>query len=209
MTPAPEPDRSDDAAARTAADAGTAAAPATVPADDGPLRPAQVLLPGRHDARRLLILWWVRKSAYWLSFTGTTAAYLIGRPDEAGVDWTAPDSILAGLWSPWAGIVLAVLIRVLSGFVAMAFAYPVVRRYLRTRSPRTGLTSGIGKMLDLRGLVLAHRRLRWSHHVREAALDRLGPSGLRLGRLDPLLDVANVASFVLMVVVIVTAGVPG
>ena len=51
----------------------------------------------------------------------------------------------------------------------------------------------------------AFRSLRWSHHVRQAALDRLGPTGDRMRPLDQLLDLVNVASWVLAVILVVVA----
>ena len=55
-----------------------------------------------------------------------------------------------------------------------------------------------------RNLAKAYRSLRWTHHVRQMALRRLGPSGDRVSKLDPILDVVNIATFVVMVVVVFT-----
>lgn len=172
-----------------------------VPDLDIPLRPGQALLPGRSDAAQLLTVWYVRKSAYWLSFVGATLAHLTDRTDD--VSWTDPGSVASELWSPLAGLILAVLIRFGTSIVGLAIAYRVVRVYRSTLPPQTGFASWISRLLDGRGLTLAVRRLRWSHHVRQEALARLGASGERVRKLDPILDVANIVSFVVMILVVV------
>lgn len=176
-----------------------------VPVSGLHVRPEQALRPGRADARRLLIVWYVRKSFYWLLFTGVSAAYLTRRTDEIGVDWGDPDAVWAELLSPLAGLVLAVVVRLGSNMVALALAYPLTRDYGAHLEPRTGLGSGIGVWLDRRNLAKAYRSLRWTHHVRQEALRRLGPSGDRVSKLDPILDVVNIATFVVMVVVVFTS----
>ncbi|MGA7757364.1 MAG: hypothetical protein WCA57_05925 [Ilumatobacteraceae bacterium] len=111
----------------------------------------------------------------------------------------------AELLSPLAGLVLAVVVRLGSNMVALALAYPLTRDYGAHLEPRTGLGSGIGVWLDRRNLAKAYRSLRWTHHVRQEALRRLGPSGDRVSKLDPILDVVNIATFVVMVVVVFTS----
>lgn len=177
------------------------AADATI-GDQPRVRPEQALRPGRGDAARLLATWYVRKSFYWLLFTGITAAYLTDRTDEIDVDWSDSGAVLAELLSPLAGLVLAVVVRFASSLVALVLAYPLARDYELPLEPRTGVGSAIGRWLDRRNLAKAFRSLRWTHHVRQEALRRLGSTGERVGRLDPILDLVNITSFVVMVVAV-------
>lgn len=176
-------------------------APTSIADADGPPHPGQALFPGRSDAKRLLIAWYIRKSAYWLTFTGTTAAYLTDRTDEVDIDWGDAGSVVSELWSPLAGLVLAVVIRIGTGVAGLVLAYPVVRRYRSALDLHTGVRSWIGRLLDARQLTLAFRRWRWSHHVRQEALARLGTTGDRIGKLDLIIDIANVTSFIVLLAV--------
>lgn len=178
-------------------------------ADEGPpeiderLLPANLLRDGVRDARRLLIVWYVRKSAYWLAFVGSTVAHVQNRTDEATVDWTDPQGIWAELWSPLVAVVLAVAVRLSTGLAGLVLAYPLVLEYERPLEPRAGVTKWISTVLDRRNLATGLRKLRFSHHVRQTALTRLGESGKRLGRLDPIIDIVNIVSFVVLAIVVI------
>jgi hypothetical protein len=148
-------------------------------------------------------VWYVRKSVYWLLFTGVTIAYLTQRSDEIEVDWGDPDAVLAELLSPLAGIVLAVLIRIVTAWLALALCYPLLRVHEELIEPRSGFGSGIGAWLDRRNIAKAYRSLRWTHHVRLLAHRRLGPTWRWVRRLDPIIDAMNITSFVVMVVALV------
>jgi hypothetical protein len=43
------------------------------------------------------------------------------------------------------------------------------------------------------------RSLRWTHHVRQVALQRLEPSGRWVSRVDPVMDLANITLWVVAV----------
>lgn len=166
------------------------------------IHPAEALRAGRSDATRLLASWYVRKSFYWLLFTGLTAAYLTDRTEEIDVDWSDAGSVLTELLSPLAGLVLAVVARIGANLAALASAYRLARDYEAPLERRTGLGSGIGRWLDRRNLAKAFRALRWTHHVRQEALRRLGATGERVGRLDPILDVVNIGSFLILMLTV-------
>ncbi len=51
-----------------------------------------------------------------------------------------------------------------------------------------------------------YRALRWTHHVRQLALARLGDTGRKLARLDPIMDITNITLWVVAVVALVAAG---
>jgi hypothetical protein len=69
--------------------------------------------------------------------------------------------------------------------------------------PRRYRGATIGIVFDLWHTARAYRALRWTHEVRQLAIARLGTTGRRLGRLDPILDVVNITLLVLIPVVLV------
>ena len=89
--------------------------------------------------------------------------------------------------------------------MALWLAYPLARSYEVGLSARTGFGSGIGKWLDRLQLARAFRALRWTHHVRQVALQRLGPSRRWVSRVDPVMDIANISLWVIAVVGLVVS----
>jgi hypothetical protein len=164
------------------------------------IRPQQAIRPGRNDARNLLAVWFVRKSFYGLVAIGLLGAVISRRAvGDIGVDITSWESLSAEFASPMAGLVLGLLARLGSGFVALWLAYPLVRSYEVGLPERTGLGSGIGTWLDRLQLTRGFRSLRWTHHVRQVALQRLGPSRRWVLRVDPIMDLANITLWVVAV----------
>jgi hypothetical protein len=168
------------------------------------IRPEQALRPGRSDARNLLIVWYVRKSFYTWLFLGFIGAMTTSGTTEVAIDWTDPNKLLRELLSPLAGMILAVVVRFGSNWAALALAYPLARKHDAPLEPRTGFMSGIGRWFDRLHVAKAYRSLRWTHHVRQEALRRFGPSGQRVSKLDPIMDNINISMAVLFVVSMVT-----
>lgn len=160
------------------------------------VRPEHAVRPGRADARNLLIVWFVRKSFYGLIALGLLGAVISRRVDDFGVDVTSFDSLTSGIASPMVGLSLGLLARFGSGLTGLWLAYPLVRAYEVGLSPRTGFGSEIGQWLDRLQLARAFRSLRWTHHVRQVALGRLGPSRAWVSRVDPVMDVTNISLWV-------------
>jgi hypothetical protein len=164
------------------------------------IQPAAALMPGRADSFRLMMVWFVRKSFYWLFFVGyslgTWMAYVNHEGNEVDVDWTSPDSVKEGLLSPWSALILALIVRFAASWIALGLAMPLALAHEPNLAPRDNLGSSIGRFFDRLHVARAFRSLRWTHHVRQVALKRLGATGRRLGRLDPILDVVNIASAV-------------
>jgi len=171
------------------------------------LQPAAALLPGASDARRLMVAWFIRKSFYWLFFlgwgVGSLVAFWSRGSVEPELDLTSPDSIREGLWSPWVALLLALITRFVNNWVALGLAFPLAIAHEPGLSERANFGSGIGKFFDRLHVARAFRALRWTHHVRQIALCRLGPTGRRLGKLDPILDVVNVASAIIAATLII------
>jgi hypothetical protein len=160
------------------------------------VRPEHAVRPGRTDARNLLIVWFVRKSFYGLIALGLLGAVISRRVDDLGVDVTSWDSLTSELASPMVGLALGLLARFGSGVIGLWLAFPLVRAYEVGLSPRTGFGSAIGQWLDRLQLARAFRSLRWTHHVRQVALGRLGPSRAWVSRVDPVMDIANISLWV-------------
>jgi hypothetical protein len=168
------------------------------------IRPELALQPGTSDPRNLLIVWYLRKSVY-----GLVALGLIGGTvtrTNLDVNWKSAIELESQLSSPLAPIVIGLMLRVVSGFVALLLALPLASAYEVGLSPRTNLGSGIGRVLDRLNIARGYRALRWTHHVRQVALARLGDTGRRLARLDPIMDITNIALWVAAVIAIVAAG---
>lgn len=72
-------------------------------------------------------------------------------------------------------------------------------------APRTSFGSSIGLFLDRLHVERAYRSLRWTHHVRRVALGQLGPTGDRLGKVDPILDIVNITAMVVAVTALTIA----
>lgn len=175
------------------------------------IQPAAALIPGTADSRRLMAAWFIRKSFYWLFFLGyslgTVVAVLNHDDNQLDVDWTSPSSVREAVLSPWSALLLAFFVRFVNNWVALALAMPLAIAHEPNLSPRENFGSGIGKFFDRLHVARAYRSLRWTHHVRQVALGRLGERGRRLGKLDPVLDIVNIASGVasFLVIAIVVA----
>ena len=162
--------------------------------------PIACLGPERNDARRLLIVWFVKKSFYWMFFGGSAFASVVHAVERADNDLqirlTSPDSVTSGLLSAAAFVVLALIIRLSIGWVALALAYPLARSHDAALEPRTGRTRHWATFSDRYKVAKAFRLLRWTHHVRQVALDRVAPGPSWWRRVDPILDVLNVLAVV-------------
>jgi hypothetical protein len=171
--------------------------------------PEVAVMPGTADAKRLLGIWFVRKSFYWIFFLGFTygsvAALVRHETADVDVDWMSPNSVGESLLSPWAGLIFALILRFVVGWIALALTYPFAMAHDVDLEPRTNFGSGVGRFFDRLHIARAYRSLRWTHHVRQVALGRLGPSGPKVARLDPFLDLVNIASGVLSLPIITIA----
>lgn len=156
--------------------------------------------PGRSDSRRLLGAWFVKKSFYWMFFGGAAFASVIHFVERVEndfrVNYRSPESVEHGLLSAWVFVVAAVLIRVAIAWVALALAYPLARAREVHLEPRTGWNRHYATFSDRYKVAKAFRALRWTHHVRQVALDRVSPGPSWWRRLDPILDIVNVLGVV-------------
>jgi hypothetical protein len=156
------------------------------------LVPRAAIDPGRADATRLLVLWFLRRGAVILVWAGVGVAVLV-RPQQAvDAGLGSPGEVWDNLLSPSAGIVAGILLRVLVNGVALLAAWPLARSYERRLPPRTYVGAAVGIVFDRFRVMRGLRALRWTHDVRQLALAALERPWLR--RLDPVLDVVGVVA---------------
>lgn len=164
--------------------------------DDRPsgfgIEPRDAVLPGRWDARLILACWYARKSKFWVFGLGLLVAVLAFEVREVDATATTPGDVLDELQSPLAGIAIALLLHFGSSLVALFAAIPIARRYDAGLEPRAGFGRRLGTALDRFKVMRAYRSLRWTHHVRQVAIERLDPERKRLPPIDTALDVANI-----------------
>ncbi len=155
---------------------------------------------GVEDSRRLLVVWFVKKSFWWMFFGGAAMAsvvHFVERvEDEFQVNYRSPESVEHGLLSAWVFVVLAVLLRIAIGWIAIALAYPLARAHEIGLAPRTGFNRHYATLSDRYKVARALRALRWTHNVRQVALARVSPGPGWWRRLDPIIDVVNLVGVV-------------
>lgn len=156
----------------------------------------RLLEPGRRDARNLLIVWYVRRSFYPLLFLGFIGAFVTG--GDTNVEWSDPNEVARDLFSPLAGLILAVVVRIGANLASLALAFPLAKRRDASLEPRTGVNKRLSRWLDLRQASRGYRALRWTHHVRQEALRRVAPGSELKWKLDQIFDVATIALLVAM-----------
>jgi hypothetical protein len=184
--------------------------PAARPNDAGPVDPEQVLLPGRNDATRLTWLWLARRACTGLLFFGVVVGILIaGAENDSAyleVDTSSADSVLKGILTSFGLVFLSIVLRLLTGWVALALAYPVAREHQGQPAPDSGHLRRMSRYADRYAITRAFRELRWTEGVRTAARRRLGDAAPRYERLDRAIGLANVVAGVLCIPAFLTFG---
>jgi hypothetical protein len=163
--------------------------------------PARLLKPGNADPLVLQILWCVRKAFYPMLWVGLLMVLRSGRKlvDVSELD-TMPE-IVEALFTPFAGVAVAVLIRVLVGFLGVIGAYPFSRTDFATE---IAYRNRLRQWQDRYQQTVAFADLRWTWAVREVAIERLGDTGRVLSWCDPILRWLNYLTLALLTVVAVS-----
>ena len=165
------------------------------------IAPDDVLQPGTRDARRLLILWSIRRSAVSVFWLGLMVGVLLAPGNNVDVTYETPADAFRELASPAAGIALAILIRLGTSAVGVLLAAPVTQAFDaagRARGPYSG--RDLDRLSDRLNAARGYRSLRFSRYVRDAAVERLGAAGVVYDRID---HGFRIAAYVLPVVTIV------
>lgn len=179
------------------------------------LDPHDVLRDGEADSGALLVLWCARKTFLPLLWIGLTVAVLLTQDvanlgnaieqELEGLD--TPAEFLATLVSPFSGVLIAIVVRLIVGASAFALAYPFTRWNQSSDYPRGGRAgSHIRMWWDRVYMTRSFRSLRWSWAVRQEAADRLGRRGAKLELCSSILTWANVILFGTFIAVLAFAG---
>ena len=175
----------------------------------GPLDPEQVLLPGRADATRLTWLWLVRRACTGLLFVGVLVGMVISAaqndPAYLEVDTSSADSVLAGIVTAFGLVFVSIVLRLVTGWIGLAFTYPLAREHQGEPDPR--LRKRMAAFLDRYGIMRAFRELRWTDGVRAAAMRRLGHAAPFYERLDRGIGIANVVAGLALIPAFFTVGI--
>jgi hypothetical protein len=172
-----------------------------VPTRAAPVDPEQILLPGRSDALRLTWLWLARRACTGLLFVGVLVGMVISAaqndPAYLEVDTSSADSVLAGIVTAFGLVFLSIVLRLLTGWIGLALAYPLAREHQGDPQPR--LRKRVSAYVDRYAIVRAFRELRWTDGVRTAARRRLGDAAHFYERLDRTISIGNIVAGLLLV----------
>lgn len=157
------------------------------------ISPSDALRPGRADAAAVLGTWFLRRSSTPLLVGGAAVATTVLGSQEPPDELGSVAEALGLLLSPWAGVALAVLVRVASGWLAWLVALPLTVAAGPEDDEGARVARWWRAQTDRLRLVRAYRALRWTWPVRELAAQRLGSDGRRLRRLDLAMTSLTVA----------------
>jgi hypothetical protein len=173
------------------------------PKASGDIAPDDVLGPGKRDARRLLVLWLIRRSAVPVFWLGLMIGVLVSPGHYVEASFDSPVDAFGQLLSPAAGIALALLLRVGTTTAGFALALPLARGFIGAGGVPAGYSGGgLSRVFDGFGASRGYGALRFTRTVRDAAAARLGQEGARHDRLDRWVTRANLALPALTLLVI-------
>jgi hypothetical protein len=176
---------------------------------DGGAVPDDVMADTRPDAVSVLVVWVVRRMFWPLLLLGLAYAWLAGEVTPVAlVRLDDPVRFVQALFTPLAGVVVAVAFRIVVDLVALVIAFPRTRWVIADRARRDGHARGpVRRWVDRLYMTAAYRELRSTWTVRGRATTCLGRSGLWLTGLNMLLWlVTALAAAVLVLAVGETAG---
>ncbi len=186
-----------------------------VPSTTTRFDPTSVLREERYDSIALLVLWCARKAFFPLVWIGLSIAVLASGStsdlnDRLGTDLggiSSPSQVINELLSPLAGVIIAIGLRFLVGFVALGFAFAVTRATSVSDYEVKGRWRAHLRMWkDRIHMTRALRAMRWLWVVRHEAARRLGRTGDRLVMTTRVVSWANPVLFVVLIAVIDTSG---
>lgn len=168
--------------------------------DVGDLRridPAMVIRPGSLDPRLLLGTWFLRRTWVPLLVLGMSVAAGLTR-QPPGFDLASPADVVRAVVSPWAGVALAVIVRVLAGLLALALALPLTGWPKREDYPHGRLAGELRRWRDRWYRAGAYRSIRWTWPVRRTAAERLGRTAGWLEAMDRAWSIATGVAIVML-----------
>lgn len=157
--------------------------------------------PGVLDPFIVLVLRIVRRLFWPLLIGGTAWVIVVGYLKEVeSVSLATPEELLRALLTPFAGIALAIVLRLLSTLFGSLAATP--RAVADHRSSDTRRWSVLRSPADVAALVAAYRLLRFTAAARDVAASRLGATGrvfLLVDRVETWAVPATVTALVLAI----------
>lgn len=192
-----------------AADHGLGPGPTTGMGPEGGAVPDDVMGDTRRDALAVLVTWVLRRTFWPLLLLGLAYAWLAGEVTPVAlVRLDDPVRFVSALFTPLAGIVVAVAFRVAVDLVSLVIAFPRTRWVIQDRARQGGHARGpLRRWVDRLYMTAAYRELRHTWTVRGRAANRLGHSGPWLTALNLLLWLVTVlAAAALGVAVAETSG---
>lgn len=167
---------------------------------EGGAVPDDVMAPTRLDAVTVLLLWGMRRAFYPLLLVGLAFAWIAGEVTPVAlVRLENPFQLVAALFTPLAGIALALTVRLLVGLLALAAAFPRTRWVSEEeveRDPAGHRRGPVRRWVDRVYMTAAYRELRSTWTVRGRATAQLGRSGRWLTGLNVLLWCVTAAAAV-------------
>ena len=112
--------------------------------------------------------------------------------------------MLSGIVTAFGLVFVAIMLRLITGWVGLALAHPVAREHQGRPDP--GLRHRVSAYADRYAIVRAFRELRWTEGVRAAALGRLGAAASFYERVDRTVGIANVVAGLLCLPAILVFG---
>jgi hypothetical protein len=176
---------------------------------DGGAVPDDVMADTRRDAAAVLMLWALRRLFWPLLLLGLAYAWLAGEVTPVAlVRLDDPVRFVRALFTPLAGLVVALTFRFAADLVSLLVAFPRTRWVIEDRARRGGHARGpVRRWVDRLYMTAAYSELRRTWTVRGRAATRLGHSGPWLTTMNMLLwFVVALAAGVLVVAVVETSG---
>lgn len=158
----------------------------------------EVLPDTKRDSVILMSLWYARKTFYTLLMIGLITASVTGSVMNSGINWRDVNQIIDSLRSPFAGIALAIIVRVVVEVLATLAAYPTVWR--RNREHTIVYSSPFTRILDNYRAARGISKLRWTQGVRQKAVLTFETEFFRKAKPDRYIDWFNSLIFALLLI---------
>lgn len=165
--------------------------------------PDLALRPGQFDAAALLVVWILRRSFVPLLGLGFALVVAVSDGTEAPADLSSPTQLASVLLTPWVGVALAVLVRLLANALAWLLAVPLTDAARPRSYDGMASTRWLRAGTDRLRLARAYRELRWTWPVRQRAAERSGRLGKRLLLVDRAVTILTVAVISVPLVLVV------
>lgn len=164
--------------------------------------PSRLIRNGRFDPMVVLLLWCGRKAFLPMLWGGLLILVLSGQPlDEVDAQLDTLQEVIAAVFTPLVGVVVAIVFRVVVGFLSVIAAYPLTRL---DRIDEAAYTTRFRYWQDRYFRTVAYNDLRRTWVVRDAAVERLGSTGRVISWCDPVLRWLGILMFAALTVALIT-----